>query len=380
MTAPRPAALPVRESRSAGRRNFGLDLIRATAICLVLVDHYATIAPVCGVLGVELFFVLSGFLIGGILYKSVQDQTAFTWRDLGRFWVRRWLRTLPNYYLFLGVFTVLAVFRTGIDWPIFWPHLLFLQNLTHPPAAFFGVSWSLAVEEWFYLLFPLGFFLIYQLTGKPHGAKRAIFLCCAFCLAAIAITLRFQADAADWSARMRLTVVYRFDAIMYGVGLAVLRTEYASVWNSLRRNAYLGGMLVLLGTVAVHRSLLGCDLVLPAAWLLAIVPVSFALVLPWATHLDVPTPWVESAVVYVSRCSYSIYLCHLPVLFLAMQAGHDGQRGTAGKLLIRTSALALTLVVSGLLYRFVEKPILNLAPKDRRPPSYPLSPGRSCDA
>lgn len=363
------AGSSARDEYRVERRNFGLDLIRATAICLVLVDHYATVAPVCGILGVELFFVLSGFLIGGILYNSIQKQAEFTQRDVIRFWVRRWMRTLPNYYLFLGVFTVLAMFRVGIDWDTLWPHLFFLQNIAHPPVAFYGVSWSLAVEEWFYLLFPLSFFILYTLTGKSPHTKRRIFLGCAFALAMLSLGLRLLADGNEWSANMRMIVIYRFDALMYGVILAVVRIESTPGWNFLRRTVLVGVMMVLLSATMAQQSLSGRTPTIPAAWLLAAIPVGFAFILPWASHLGSPPRLPALAVGYVSRCSYSVYLCHLPILFLLMQGAHDAQKGVMGKLLIRLSALSLTLVCSGLLYRYLEKPILDLAPKDRYPPS-----------
>ena len=90
-------------SHNPYRRNYGLDLIRSLAICLVLFAHFTTKAPACGVLGVELFFVLSGFLIGGILYQTLRNQDPIHFRDIWLFWKRRWMRTLPNYYLFLAV-------------------------------------------------------------------------------------------------------------------------------------------------------------------------------------------------------------------------------------------------------------------------------------
>jgi len=95
-------------------RVFGLDFLRALAILLVLVAHASFMfLPLThrleawwmlGHLGVELFFVLSGFLIGAILVKQAQAARL----RIGRFWLRRWLRTLPNYYLLLGINIVIA--------------------------------------------------------------------------------------------------------------------------------------------------------------------------------------------------------------------------------------------------------------------------------
>jgi peptidoglycan/LPS O-acetylase OafA/YrhL len=141
-------------------RVFGLDFLRAAAILLVIVAHSSFMfLPLThrleawwmlGHLGVELFFVLSGFLIGGIL--ATQAQTARF--AVGRFWVRRWLRTLPNYYLFLIINIVLARWIEG-SWPHAAPYAVFLQNFAWPQPLFFIESWSLAVEEIFYLIAPL---------------------------------------------------------------------------------------------------------------------------------------------------------------------------------------------------------------------------------
>jgi peptidoglycan/LPS O-acetylase OafA/YrhL len=102
-----------------------------------------------GTLGVEIFFVLSGFLIGQILLRDFEQGVNF--KKLLHFWKRRWIRTIPVYYLVLFLKFVLAP-AIGIN--IIW-YFLFLQNNIYG-IDFFGVSWSLVIEEWFYLLIPFG--------------------------------------------------------------------------------------------------------------------------------------------------------------------------------------------------------------------------------
>ena len=99
-------------------------------------------ANVTATLGVEIFFVLSGFLVGGILFEQVMSGAS--WHSLlPTFWVRRWIRTLPSYYLFLGL-NILIYQRSGL--PPLAPYFAFLQNFVHPIPSFFSDSWSLAIE------------------------------------------------------------------------------------------------------------------------------------------------------------------------------------------------------------------------------------------
>src|SRR5262249_33564147 len=111
-------------------RNFGLDILRATAITLVLIAHfsasfaalvdYTPVAQIAGFVSVELFFVLSGFLIGKILLRTVLRSANFA--TVRRFWVRRWLRTLPAYYAVITL--LLALSASGIIPPPFDPRFL----------------------------------------------------------------------------------------------------------------------------------------------------------------------------------------------------------------------------------------------------------------
>ena len=140
-------------------RIFGLDLLRAIAILLVLFVHSKHFLPknIAHFLnkyilidGVGLFFVLSGFLIGGIFIKDFEKDISF--KSLLNFWKRRWYRTLPNYFLILSSLLLLSI--PEIDFANF-KYFIFLQNLYSPISPFFTESWSLSIEEWFYLTAPL---------------------------------------------------------------------------------------------------------------------------------------------------------------------------------------------------------------------------------
>ena len=132
------------------KRIIGLDIIRSLAILSVMASHilglpyhkYRITAGLCGVLaifGVEVFFVLSGYLIGGIFMRDIEG-SHFDIHTVMHFWKRRWFRTLPNYYLFLIISLVVALCTHAAVIDLY-KYFFFWQNLTTgSPEAFFGVS------------------------------------------------------------------------------------------------------------------------------------------------------------------------------------------------------------------------------------------------
>ena len=133
------------------RRIAGLDMLRALAIVLVLVAHYPKSESGVfirmlnfGWTGVDLFFVLSGYLIAGQLFAALVSGKPM---PTATFYGRRLLRTLPNYYIVLAIYLMVSA-----SMPVR-RYLTFTQNFGIPSA--FTPSWSLCVEEQFYLVFPL---------------------------------------------------------------------------------------------------------------------------------------------------------------------------------------------------------------------------------
>ena len=156
-------------------RIYGLDVYRAIAIVIVVMGHGILINPDMSlpfpvIDGVELFFVLSGFLIGTILIRTLEEEDSFNFRSVLFFWKRRWFRTLPNYYLILLINVLLVSFEVingDID-QFGWSFIFFTQNLYDSFYGFFWESWSLSVEEWFYIVLPLFILVIRRFLSKKH--------------------------------------------------------------------------------------------------------------------------------------------------------------------------------------------------------------------
>ena len=164
------------------KRIFGLDILRALAIVCVLFAHLLWIFPEArgwtptlmqlgGIMSVELFFVLSGFLIGGLLLRMYLNPD-FHRNQLRYFVIRRWFRTLPNYYLVLLINIVLFLIFGDVLPKDLWKYFLFLQNATGSMGSFFSESWTLPIEEAAYILGPVILFLL--LPHRQAGSRKQI--------------------------------------------------------------------------------------------------------------------------------------------------------------------------------------------------------------
>src|SRR5213594_4800732 len=146
-------------------RQPGLDLLRALAIMVVVIYHAALFGfklpgriDRFGWIGVDLFFVLSGYLIGGQLLAPLAREKSI---KLGRFFARRVLRIMPAYFVILAVYFLLPSWREYPDMaqPV-WKFLFSVQNIALHGGTAFSHAWSLAVEDQFYLALPLILILI----------------------------------------------------------------------------------------------------------------------------------------------------------------------------------------------------------------------------
>ncbi|MCB1206448.1 MAG: acyltransferase [Verrucomicrobiae bacterium] len=334
------------------KRIFGLDFARTLAIGLVVLAHAHQGSHDLGIYGVELFFALSGFLIGGILFRCVPVDEKWCFAGVANFWKRRWWRTLPAYYLFLLVSVVFHGLRGEAPeggWGDLLSYLVFVPNLLSPNEVFYDVSWSLCVEEAFYLLFPLVVLGVHRIFGSRQSA----FLWALLAFVLIPPVLR-EWSFQGWPAEQaRVMTLPRLDAVAFGVAMAV--SQQTLRFTQRQRAALAGvGSMILLVTVIAHLA----SRPLEEAegffrWGLLAMPLGFSLLMPllgdW-TNLPRWAERIRPAVTSISLWSYSIYLSHHMVL-LAMASGvAQYSDSPVVKLIGKLVALILVLVLSRWIY------------------------------
>ncbi|HRH38224.1 MAG TPA: acyltransferase [Flavobacteriales bacterium] len=347
-----------------GSRVFGLDVMRATAILLVVFWHcigalgefveLRWLPPYVD--GVDLFFVLSGYLIGGILLRYAAMGEVPWWRRLLDFWQRRWLRTLPNYYLFLVVNVVLVTLGIsgGMLNNVAWGYVLFLQNLWQPVELFFWESWSLVVEEWFYLLFPVVLFAVLPLlrTRTAFLFATVLFIVAPMLVrwsSAEVITSTFQLEL---SARKLATT--RMDTIGFGMLAALLHASFPSGWRRVR------WPLCAIGIIAVLFNASGYGngtLHYASTWFFTVNAIAMAMLLPLlSTWTNVPRG--GAVIAFVSSISYALYLVHQPVRYFwnPWFAAAEPAQGV----LLWIAYWVACIAIAWLVHRFWEKPFMLL--------------------
>jgi len=329
------------------RRYASLDLVRALAIVLVVHCHAASgfaEPPLATVLqlggkGVELFFVLSGWLLGRQLMLEVERTGTI---ELRRFWARRWLRTLPAYY---AVLLVISVYLLAKHSQALRPEYLFFGQTYLAGMPYFGITWSLCVEEHFYLLVAPTTLLFW---ARP-ALKWLIPL-----LMIVPTVCRVY----GWYGGAYETHVW-YDACAMGVLLAAASVKYRAVWERLRP---LAGWVAAATLLVVVRDL---AFAWRPDWRPAGGPLGpnpgilvYALVFAaWIWFAAVNPGWLPGripGVRYLAERSYAIYLLHLEVIAAVRHLPPMPFALTLGVVWIGS------ILVAEVLFRLVERPGMEL--------------------
>ena len=367
-------------------RIFGLDCLRAIAISLVLISHCSfllfpettntllSFIRVMGAIGVDLFFVLSGYLIGGILFRMIQ-QDELTWYHLNLFWKRRWLRTLPNYFLIL-ILNILLALSIGVSLPEnTYLYTLFLQNFSWKHPDFFTEAWSLSVEEYAYLLLP--FLLYLSLAFIKKYDKKTLFLVVTILTIMALFFLKIQytlntnvPDYHEWSASFRKVVIYRIDSIYIGFLLVYVKYSFEKFFYEYRKKIMLIGIFLfgILHYIIYKLEILPQDCLWFYTFVyLNIVLLSLALVFPYFVSLKKSSEFIEKLVVFISTRSYAIYLVNYSMVLLSLQFFVDfSELSILRKTALLIGFLTISITLSNVIYSYFETPILKF--RDRKFP------------
>ncbi len=348
-------------------RVYGLDVFRAVAILIVVKVHggmiegelFDSLPHLIRIDGVELFFVLSGFLIGGILIKTVEKESHFGWASLTHFWKRRWFRTLPNYYLILLINYLLIkneIIAGSID-DFSFKFLFFFQNFEAGFVGFFWESWSLSVEEWFYIFLPvliLGFGYIFS---KKNTLLFAILL-----LIILPMMYRFSISDMNvdqfWlDVNFRKVVLTRLDAINFGVLAAFSKYYYPLVFHKYRNIMFIVGVICLYANSFIPTD---PNDFYSKTISFTMTSIGAALLLAKADSIKkFKYPVIGKTVIFISLISYSMYLVNLALVAQVIDKNFPPETLWENAYMYVVYWVA-TLVFSTLLYTFYEKPFTDL--------------------
>jgi peptidoglycan/LPS O-acetylase OafA/YrhL len=343
-----------------------LDGLRAIAVVLVVAYHLDVEWARGGFLGVDLFFVISGYLITTLLLR---ERAATGTISLRTFWVRRFRRLVPPLVAMVAV-TVALTRLYGIpeqwqavrwdaasalgyvaNWRFVTADQSYFQTLLGPSPL--RHTWSLAVEEQWYLLWPLAVVGMLVLHRRGHRRLPIVVIASAALLSATAMVLLY--DAAD-PTRVYFGTDTRAQQLLVGAGLAWVLWAYPKAQGS--GGGRLLRPLVSVGLVAfVFVAMTTSD---QAPWLyrggFLLVSVLGAL-LVWGVGIrdgaSAPTWLAWPPLVWIGIRSYAIYLWHWPViLFVGPPMGLD-----LGRFQLATLQVALTVLLAEATYRFIERPV-----------------------
>ena len=368
---------PGPSSAKSARRLPGLDLVRAVAIGWVMIYHASLFelvsqdSPVVafGWMGVDLFFVLSGFLIAELLLRPLADGQRPSY---ARFFSRRALRTLPAYLVMVGLYFAFPVLRDRTHIQPLWQFLTFTQNFAvhPPPAKAFSHAWSLCVEEQFYLLFPLALILL----GRRPSARAT--MAAILGVLAFGMVLRgylwlhdvaqqpFDLGAEPSSPHYMDAIYYptftRLDGLLAGVAAAAIKIFRPAFWSRLTARA---GLLVGVGVAGIVAS--AAFFVeqtagfWPTVFGFPLLSLSIALVVIGASAPgSVLNRRAIPGVGALAAGSYSLYLSH-KVIFRAVQNAAPNLPPALHRWEL-VLALAGALLAGAALYWAVERPFLKL--------------------
>lgn len=352
-----PKALFFKTEFELDKRNFGIDLLRTISIWMVLIQHLNVIhighSPlVLGSIGVEIFFVVSGFLIGGIILNDIDKGNSF-YKTIKFFLIKRWFRILPLYY-FLLLFKFLFIDDSiGVNTLYY---VFFLQNNFYN-LQFYDVTWSLVIEEWFYLFAPVFLFAVIRcFKNKNH----VLLVMIALLVFVNVLRLYVVVISDEAFVSINNNVVLRIDSLFLGVIMAYgIKNNSGEFLQKKSLLLFVVGIVFLLAYLSFFWN--NCspnynidNLLFPRTIGFFILPFSISLLLPFVIHFNCNrntnlfSKMFYYFITITGTLTYSIYLIHQFIFELHFY--------------VLTSFL-FTYALAFIAYVFFEKPIIRFRDK-----------------
>ena len=362
----------------SSRRLNGLDTLRSLAIVLVLMYHYMAFASneptfgwgsTAGWIGVDLFFVLSGYLIGNQLFRGVGESKKFS---LPVFYARRFLRTLPNYYLVLALYFLIPSVMATKPLPPLWEFLTFTRNINHVPGTDFSHAWSLCIEEQFYLLFPV---IVVFAVRFGTSIRFAWMLIGGLILSGIftrgILWTHFGTlavgDINGYYPNIYYASFCRADEFLPGIAVAMLRNFHGDIWGKLMahgKKIFTVGLIAsvcMIWLVVNHMYIDGYGYTFfMTAFGYSLISMVFAILLLAALSPSTLLHRIKiPGASYLALWSYAIYLSHKPLeIYLARQMKLIGWSPAS---ISGVAVIFLAIIfVGSLMYSLVERPFMNI--------------------
>lgn len=346
-------------------RRFGLDVLRAIAVMCVVVAHFTPLVfaewssnrdifrwlVYLGAVGVDIFFALSGYLIGGILLRTLIRMHEFA--VVSRFWMRRWLRTLPAAYVSAVVMWAIA---PPLDVRDYLASILFVGTISpYYISKEIPFWWSLGAEEVFYLVFPLIIFVCIKKFPQYRAFTVAVAL-----VAVVSIVNRLvisQFIAQQYWKNIDFLIYARLDSMIWGVLVAWVRIARPTWFVRLAQYGYAPGVVLLWSGVMLSLDRYRWPLI-SVLFGHMLITIGAALLLPAVESLAT-LGWrlLDRVVAWIALISYSLYLYHVMMAIFLERAFHSATTWPALAGLFG-AYIALTFGVAALSYYLVEAPVL----------------------
>ncbi len=358
---------------------YGLDHLRALAITWVFLYHYSArifghpewlwTYSKFGWSGVDLFFVLSGFLISSQLFAQWKEKGSIRVKD---FFIKRFFRILPAFWVVVAIYFCVPAFHEREELRPLWRYLTFTQNFGLDVVNFgtFSHAWSLCVEEHFYLLLPFTLIALYGLRIFRKGYWLLI------ALFGLTIYLRYYAynniylpamesetGGAEWYTYIYYPSYCRLDGLLVGVGIAAVYTFLPKAWEVITRYGNVVFLLSLFVLTSAYHLCYDEHSFGASVFGFAVVAIGYGLMVVAALSKSCFLyKWKSRVISLIALLSYAVYLTHKGVINVTQDwVATMGIDVNSGKCM--AICVAACLVAAAILHLVVEKPFMMLRKK-----------------